>query len=115
MVLYCADATLVAAVRLRYLLAEADPVLVGYDQDRWSAGLDYHAQPVEPAFAMLEAVTAATVPLWRRLDPAALARTGRHTESGLVTVEGWLPYNAGHVAGHARQVDRVVDAWRTRG
>lgn len=110
-VAHCADASVNAHARLRYLLADTDPVLVGYDQDRWAAALDYHAHPVEEAFATLDAVTAGTVSLVRRLTPEALARTGRHTETGPITVGTWLPYNADHVAHHARQIDRLVAAF----
>jgi hypothetical protein len=109
-VLHCADASLNAHARLRYLLAEDDPVIVGYDQDRWAVALDYHAHPVDTAFATLETIIANTVPLVRRLTPAQLARTGRHTETGPITVASWLPYNADHVAAHARQIDRIVAA-----
>lgn len=114
-VIHCADATVNSAARLRYLLAEDDPVLVGYDQDRWCASLRYEKQSVDLAFATIDAVTAATVPLWRGLTPADLARPGRHTESGNLTLASWLPPNAAHLATHAQQIERNVAAWRTRG
>lgn len=107
-VLHCADATLNAAARLRYLLAETDPVLVGYDQDRWAAALDYHAQPIEPAFALIDSLTAGLLPLVRRLTPADFERPGWHTEKGAITLGSWLPYNADHLAAHARQIERIV-------
>lgn len=113
-VLHCADATAVACARLRYLLAEDDPVIIGYDQDRWAASLDYHARDVAAAFAVMEAMTAFTVPLIRRLTPADLARTGRHTETGAITVGTWLPYNAEHLHTHARQIERNLAAFAAR-
>jgi hypothetical protein len=113
-VLHCADASLNSSARLRYLLAEEEPVIVGYDQDRWAAALDYHAQPVDLAFATIDAVLAGTVPLVRRLTPAMLARKGRHTESGVISVASWLPYNADHLAAHAKQIDRNVAAFQAQ-
>jgi hypothetical protein len=116
-VVHCSDATLNASARLRYLLAEEDPLIVGYDQDRWAAALGYHDHPVELAFATIGTVTANTLPLLRRLTPEALLRTGRHTETGPITVGGWLPHNADHLARHARQIERNVTAFlsATRG
>ena len=40
-VIHCADSETNAAMRLRYLLAEKEPVLVGYDQDAWARALGY--------------------------------------------------------------------------
>src|SRR3972149_697775 len=35
-VVHCADAETNASVRLRYLLAAKDPLIVGYDQETWA-------------------------------------------------------------------------------
>src|SRR2546430_6869958 len=63
---HCADSETNAHMRLRYLLAEPEPVIVGYDQDRWAATFGYHAHPIEAALATVEAVRANTVPLLKR-------------------------------------------------
>ena len=78
------------AVRLRYVLAENDPLLMGYDQDAWARILDYHARPLEPALAVVEAVRANTTVLLRTLADEAWLRAGRHSESGPYSVESWL-------------------------
>jgi hypothetical protein len=81
-VIHCADSEVNAHARVRFLLAEEQPVLMGYDQDRWAQVLDYHARPIAPALATIEAVRANTVPLLRALPAGAWDRKGRHTESG---------------------------------
>src|SRR5262245_17457957 len=55
-VCHCADSETVAAGRIRFLVAEKDPVISGYDQARWAETLDYHAMPLEPALATVRAV-----------------------------------------------------------
>src|SRR5437899_6542266 len=55
-VVHCADSETNAHMRLRYLLAEPDPLIVGYDQDRWALTFDYHAHPLDTALATVEAV-----------------------------------------------------------
>ncbi|MBI2014254.1 MAG: DinB family protein, partial [Candidatus Rokubacteria bacterium] len=73
---------------------------------------DYHAHPLEPALATVEAVRANTTALIRRLPDEARRRVGRHTESGRYTAEDWLGIYAEHLEGHARQIEQNVAAWR---
>ncbi len=114
-VCHCADSEVNAYARLRYLLAEREPVIVGYDQDEWARQFDYHALPLEPSLAVVEAVRAATASLLKRLADDAWTKRGRHTESGEYSVDGWLKIYADHLEGHARQIDRNVEAWNTTG
>ena len=110
-VVHCADSETNAALRLRYLLAEREPLIVGYDQDAWARLFDYHAQPLEASLAVAAAARDRTVPLLRRMSEADWAREGRHTESGRYTAEDWLRIYAAHLVGHARQIGRNVEEW----
>ena len=114
-VVHCADAETNAAMRLRYLLAEKDPLIVGYDQEAWARLFDYHAQPVEESLAAAAAARARTVPLLRRMTEADWAKEGRHTESGRYTAEDWLGIYAAHLEGHAKQIERNLEGWKARG
>ena len=113
-IVHCADSETNAHMRLRYLLGEAKPLVVGYDQDRWAIDMDYHAHPLEPALAVIRAVRANTVPLLRRLSEAQWARTGQHTEHPSYGVERWLSIYAEHLEVHERQILRNVEAWKAR-
>jgi hypothetical protein len=113
-VVHCADSETTAAARVRYLLAEKDPVLVAWDQDVWARDLDYHAQPLDLALAVIDAVHANTAHLLRRLPPEAFAKTGRHTELGVISVEKWLAYNAEHLHVHAAQIERNLAAFAAK-
>jgi hypothetical protein len=113
-VCHCADSESNAALRIRYLLAEKDPLIVGYDQEEWARSLDYHAHPWEPALATVEAVRAHTVALLRRLPDEAWSKTGKHTESGRYTAEDWLRIYAEHLEKHAGQIERNLAAWHGR-
>jgi len=110
-VVHCADSETNAALRLRYLLAEPEPLIVGYDQDAWARLFDYHAQPLEEALAATAAARDRTVPLLRRMTDADWAKVGRHTESGRYTTEDWLRIYAAHLAGHAGQIGRNIEEW----
>ena len=112
-VVHCADSETNAAARIRYLAAETDPVMLGYDEAEWARRFDYHDHPLEPALALVDAVRANTVALIRRMREEAWQRVGRHTESGRYSAEDWLKIYAEHLEGHARQIEANVTAWRT--
>jgi DinB superfamily len=114
-VVHCADSETNAALRIRYLLAEKDPLIVGYDQDAWARLFDYHAQPLEDALAATTAARGRTVPLLRRMSEADWKKAGRHTESGAYTADDWLRIYAAHLEGHASQIERNIAAWAARG
>src|SRR5262245_13136360 len=46
---HCAASEANAALRIRYLVAEPDPLIIGYDQAEWARRFDYHDLPLEPA------------------------------------------------------------------
>ena len=114
-VCHAADAETNAAARIRFLLGEEKPVIMGYDQARWARVLDYHASPLEPALAVVEAVRAHTAHLIRRLPDGAWSAAGSHSESGEYTAETWLAIYAEHLEKHARQIDRNLEAWQAAG
>jgi len=109
---HCADSETSSYSRIRFLAAEPDPLIQGYDQDRWAVTLDYHNHPIEPALAVVDAVRANTAVLLRRLPEDVWTRAGRHTESGRYTAEDWLRIYAEHLEGHARQIEDNVGRWR---
>jgi len=111
-VVHCADSETNAHMRLRYLLAEDDPLIVGYDQDRWAKRFDYHKHPIDAALATVKAVRANTVPLLERATEQDWRRKGRHTESGPYGAEDWLAVYAEHLEKHSRQIEGNIAAWQ---
>ena len=111
-VVHCADSETNSFVRIRFLAAEKEPVLQGYDQDHWAKTFDYHTLPMEAALAVVTGVRDSSAALVRRLPESAWSNVGRHTESGRYTAEDWLKIYADHLEGHARQIEGNVAAWR---
>jgi len=114
-VCHCGDAETNAAMRIRYLVAEPEPVIHGYDGDTWSRVLDYASHPPEAALATVDAVRANTAALLDRLPAEAWKRSGTHTESGPYGAEDWLRIYSKHLEEHATQIDDVLAAWQARG
>ena len=113
-VCHCADSETNAYARIRFLVAEKEPLLVGYDQEVWARTFDYHALPLEPALAVVESVRATTTALIRTLSDEAWQRRGRHTESGAYGAEDWLQIYADHLENHAHQIESNLAAWETQ-
>ena len=114
-VCHCADSETNAAARIRYVVAEKDPLVLGYDENAWAVRFDYHAHPLDTALATVAAVRANTVALIRRLPDEAWQKEGRHTESGRYTAEDWLRIYAAHLEEHAGQIEKTLAAWQARG
>jgi len=114
-VCHAADSETNAAMRIRYLVAEPNPSIQGYDQARWARVLDYHEAPLEAALATVDAVRANTAALLRRLPETAWSSQGTHSESGRYTADDWLDVYAEHLEKHSRQIERNLEAWRVRG
>lgn len=114
-VIHCADSEAYGHTRIRLVLAEAEPLVVGYDENAWTRTFDYHAHDVELAFRTIEAVRANTAACLRRLPETAFNRVGRHTHSGAYSDGDWFRIYAEHLEVHAAQIRRNVAAWRARG
>jgi hypothetical protein len=95
-----------SAIRLRRLIAEDTPVIVGYDQEEFAQRLHYD-RPIAASLAVLKSVRASTTELLRCLDEDDWKRSGTHTESGPYSVETWLGIYAAHAHEHAAQISRA--------
>ncbi len=114
-VVHCADSETYGHTRIRLMLAEPKPYLVGYDENVWSRVFDYHAHDVEVAFRTIDAVRANTIACLRRLPESAFGKVGHHTEKGVYTDGDWFRIYAEHLEVHARQIERNRAAWQARG
>ena len=100
---HLADSEMTAAVRLRVLLAQDEPVIQGYDQDQFSRALHYD-RPHEASLELFRCARSATAEILERLTPGEWLRGGTHTEAGRYGVEPWLQTYADHAHRHARQI-----------
>jgi hypothetical protein len=115
-VVHCADSEVNSHGRIRFVLAEPEPKIMGYDEAHWAKRFDYMNHPVDLAMATVEAVRANTVPILEKLSEADWALEGMHSESGPgYTADAWLRIYAAHCHEHAEQIDAVVAAWRAAG
>ena len=106
------DDELVMSGRYRWVLAQDEPELLGFDQDEWADGLRHNDADPEELVAVFEALRAANIALWRRSTAAQRARVGRHRERGRESFELMFRMLAGHDRVHLDQADRALAAVR---
>ena len=100
---HLADSEGTAYVRLRRLIAEDDPLIVGYDEPEYARRLHYD-RPIASSLAVLRAVRESSLSLLESLTLAEWERHGTHTESGAYSVDRWLEIYASHSHDHADQI-----------
>src|SRR5215469_277773 len=90
--------------RMKRVIVEDRPLLIGYDENRFTAGLPYHEADLEEELALLEGMRRQMARILRGLPEAAWSRTGVHSERGLVTLEEMLRAEAEHVPHHLAHI-----------
>ena len=108
------DGELISSVRYRWILAEDEPDIVGYDQDLWVAGLRHAEDDPAALIALFEALRAANLALWARRPPGDRERIGRHRERGAESYGLTFRLVAGHDRFHIAQARRALEAVQGR-
>ncbi len=112
---HAVDAEIVMSARYRWVLAQDEPPLIGYDQDLWVNRLHRPVEPVEDLVATFAALRAANVALWRRTPEELRARAGMHAERGPESYDLSFRMIAGHDRFHLAQAGRALAAVRDTG
>jgi hypothetical protein len=111
---HTADSEMTSAIRLRRLIAEDKPTILGYDGDQFARRLFYRERLVEPSLKAIRAVRESSASILERLQETDWNRAGTHSEIGPYSVEHWLEIYAVHCHEHAEQIERVVSETRAR-
>jgi uncharacterized damage-inducible protein DinB len=101
------DSHLNSYIRFKLALTEEDPTIKGYDEAAWAELPDGRGEDVEGSLVLLEAIHRRWAHLLRSLELEDYARTFRHPETGVVTLERNLQlyvWHGRHHLGHVRSV-----------
>ena len=96
--------------RLRRVLAEERPQIIGYDQDLWANRLRYREAKLADSLATFAALRATNLRLVRATTAEDMQRVGVHTERGEESVAHMLKLYAAHDLVHLRQIERIKKA-----
>lgn len=105
---HMADAELVYSVRLRMVLTDENPMLVGYDQDAWADRFSMCDETVAGSVERFRLLRNANLRLLESLEAAEWERSGTHVEQGVVRVSDIVELLVGHDRTHLDQIRRLL-------
>jgi hypothetical protein len=105
-VAHLADCELVFGFRLRQTLAQDNPVLQPFDQEKWAARYANH--DFDSALRMFEATRNWNLLLIRIATEAERQRGVTHPERGIMTFWTIVETMAGHDLNHLLQIERLT-------
>jgi hypothetical protein len=109
-VCHLADCDVAFGFRLRQALAEDNPTVQPFNQDKWAANyLGISAQQALEAFTALRRWN---LRLIEAALPAGATRTMTHPQRGTLTFRDFVELIAGHDLNHLGQLRRIADAAR---
>lgn len=107
------DSHLNSYVRFKLALTEDEPTIKPYDEAQWAMLGDTQSTPVEVSLNLLESLHERWVRLLRSLAPADFARTFRHPELGIVSLNKNVALYAWHGRHHVAHITslREREGW----
>ena len=106
------DTEWVYGYRVRLILCEDRPTILGMDQDLWVAGQCHNDRDPKELVEMFRALRQYNLLVWRQMGSSELSRVGQHNERGAESLGQMLRMEAGHDLSHIDQINRYLDAAR---
>ena len=98
------DSHLNAYTRLKLALTENQPTIRAYDEKLWAGLPEARTAPVDLSLQLLEALHRRWVLQWQAMQPEDFARSFKHPEHGLRTLDWLLCMYAWHGRHHTAHV-----------
>jgi hypothetical protein len=101
-VIHLLDSDLIATDRMKRIIAEDNPTLIGFDETKFAKNLFYEEQSAEDAVMIISLNRRVFAPVLRKLPETAFARAGMHNERGRVTLDDLLTSYTHHLEHHLK-------------
>jgi len=108
------DSEWVYGYRLRLILCENHPAILGTQQDLWVATLRHNEREPSELVEIFRTLRLLNLAQWRRTSPEDLKRAGQHNERGPESLGVMLRLLAGHDLSHLDQITRYIQAVQQR-
>jgi hypothetical protein len=103
---HLADSDLVTGMRVRMIVTEDRPALLGYDQEKWTSRFGSLDGDAAETLARWQALRRANLRIYASLSPEEWRRVGVHAERGEESVRLTVQLQAGHDRVHLAQLRR---------
>jgi len=102
---HLADFEIVGADRIKRVIAENEPTLLGGDEKAFAARLAYHQRDAEEELLLIDTIRSQVARILRTLEPEDLQRRGIHSEAGPLTLEAFVQRSTRHIPHHVRFIE----------
>jgi hypothetical protein len=109
---HLADSELVNAMRYRQVIAEDNPTLQGFDQNAWTAKLDYSRRKPSHVIESFRRLRTENYELLKDLPEEAFQRSGNHSERGPMTLIQLLQLYSDHAEKHILQIRAIRASYK---
>ncbi len=108
------DAELNLVGRMKKIIAEDNPLLMAYDQDKWADSFLYTNTAVENSIALFYTLRASMTPVLKSLKDADFSRTGIHNENGKMTLMEVLEHTVEHFEHHLKAIEKTKRKYKIK-
>jgi len=108
------DSEWVYGYRLRLIVSEELPTILGTQQDRWVAAQRHNEREPAELVETFRTLRELNLAAWKRVPAAELERAGQHNERGLESLDVMLRLLAGHDLSHLNQIAQYIEAIQQR-
>lgn len=105
-VLHLMDSDLIGSDRMKRVIAEENPSLIGYDETAFANKLHYELMDVATACEVFKLNRLLTGTLLKQLPESIFQRTGTHSQYGLETLETLVRSYVEHAQYHVTFITR---------
>ena len=105
-ILHLMDSDLIGSDRMKRVIAEDRPKLIGYDESAFAARLGYEHIDAAKAAEVFRLNRELTAAMLRRLDDATFERLGDHSERGAESLAELVKIYAEHLDHHMKFLRR---------
>jgi uncharacterized damage-inducible protein DinB len=115
-VMHMLDADLIWCARMKSIIAEENPRILGYDESKFAQRLLNDERDAQSALQLFDLNRRQFTRALRKLPESAFSRTGQHSERGAITLGQSLQYMVEHVDHHVgfirRKRDKLGKLWK---
>jgi len=101
-VVHIVDSDLILADRMKRVIAEDNPTLIGFDESKFVAELHYELWPVDEAITIFDLNRKNFAKVLAVLPPATWGRKGTHNEAGVLSLLDLMQRAVNHVEHHLK-------------
>ena len=99
-VIHLMDSDVIWVNRMKSMIAEENPTILGYDESKFAASLFYEVQNAESAIGLLDMNRRQFTSVLRKLPDSSFSRTGLHNERGSITLGQSVQWMVEHIDHH---------------